>query len=447
VAGIVAIAPAVRRRLTALPRPVAEGVAMTVAATLATAPLMAAHFEAVSPAALPANVLALPAVAPAMWLGMLAVAAGQMAALGPAFEWVSDVLAGALGWLAAVPLEYLSGLASWFASLSWAQLEVPALSPAGVVAAFGVLGAGCLAAARVSRRAGTRTAVIAGSIRTLGRSHRAALLTAGVGVACLVSLPLVESPDPPRNLTVRFLDVGQGDATLIQDPSGASVLFDGGREEARVAGLLRQAGVSRLALVVATHQSADHHGGLAEVLARYPVDLLLENGDGTTDPTFLAMLATARRAGVPITTARGGQVLRAGGLVVRVLWPPPRPPGPAPEDPNPRAMVAIVSSGAFDLFLSADAESPTLLPLDLPPVDAMKVPHHGSSDPGLPELLTRLRPAIAAIEVGADNSYGHPHPSTLAALHGAGVTAYRTDRDGTVTLTVAGGTMAVDTER
>jgi competence protein ComEC len=382
-----------------------------------------------------------------MWLGMLAVAAGQIAALGPAFEWAADGLAGAIGWLAAVPLDYLSGLASWFASLSWAQLQVPVLSTGGVVAAFGLLGACLLAVARVSRRTGARAAAVAGSVRMLGRSQRAAMLIAGLGLVCLVSVPLVEAPDPPRDLTVRFLDVGQGDATLIQDPSGAAILFDGGREDARVAALLRQAGVSRLALVVATHQSADHHGGLAEVLTSYPVDMLLENGDGTTDPTFLAMLDAARRAGVPITTARAGQVLRVGGLVVRVLWPPPRPPGPAPEDPNPRAMVAIVSAGAFDLFLSADAESPTLLPLDLPPVEAMKVPHHGSSDPGLPELLTRLRPSIAAIEVGADNTYGHPHPSTLAALRAAAVRVYRTDRDGTVSLTVAGGAMIVDTYR
>ena len=81
--------------------------------------------------------------------------------------------------------------------------------------------------------------------------------------------------------------------------------------------------------------------------------------------------------------------LRAGGLTVRVLSPAPRPPGPAPDDPNPRAVVAVVSSGEFDLLLSADAESEALLPLELPDVEAMKVPHHGSSDPGLPAVLER----------------------------------------------------------
>ena len=77
----------------------------------------------------------------------------------------------------------------------------------------------------------------------------------------------------------------------------------------------------------------------------------------------------------------------------------------------------------------------------------MKVSHHGSADPGLPEVLDRLRPEVAAIEVGAHNSYGHPTPSTLSALGHAGIATYRTDRDGTVTLTVTHGTMRVATER
>jgi competence protein ComEC len=110
-------------------------------------------------------------------------------------------------------------------------------------------------------------------------------------------------------------------------------------------------------------------------------------------------------------------------------------------------VVAIVSSGGFDLMLSADAESVALLPLDLPDVDAIKVPHHGSSDSGLPAALERLRPEVAGIEVGLHNSYGHPAPSTLAALRRAGVPTYRTDTDGTVTLTVERGEMRVETER
>jgi len=270
---------------------------------------------------------------------------------------------------------------------------------------------------------------------------------AATSVALLVLVVRAMSPPgPPDALTVRFLDVGQGDATLVQHPDGTAILFDGGPPEAGVARLLRRAGVERLALVVATHASRDHHGGLAAVLAERPVDLLLDGGDGTRDPAFRALLRSARERGVPTRPAAAPLTLRVGALVVRILSPPPRPPGPPPEDPNPRAVVAIVSAGEFDLMLSADAESEALLPLALPDVDAMKVPHHGSADPGLAAVLERLRPELAAIEVG-ENTYGHPTPQTLGALRRAGVPTYRTDRDGTVALTVVEGRMEVDTER
>jgi competence protein ComEC len=107
-------------------------------------------------------------------------------------------------------------------------------------------------------------------------------------------------------------------------------------------------------------------------------------------------------------------------------------------------VAAIVSSGSFDLWLSADAESGAILPLPLRPVEAMKVSHHGSADPGLPHVLERLRPRVAAIEVGAGNDYGHPARSTLDALR-AVPRMYRTDRDGTVVLRVARGRMTVAT--
>jgi competence protein ComEC len=211
---------------------------------------------------------------------------------------------------------------------------------------------------------------------------------------------------------------------------------------------LRAAGVRRLDLMVSTHQSRDHQGGLHEVLERIPTSLLLENSDGTRDPDFRRLLAEADARGVRRIPAHAGQHLRVGRLEIEVLSPAPLPPGaPRPEDPNPRGVAAIVSSGDFDLWLSADAESDAILPLPLRPVEAMKVSHHGSEDVGLPELLDRLTPSAAAIEVGAGNSYGHPTPETLSALHAAVPHVYRTDRDGTVTLTVRDGDMAIKTER
>jgi len=436
----------------ALVRGLADAVAITAAATLATAPLVSFHFGAVPMAGLVANLLALPAVAPAMWLGMVKAALGLAGAAFPA----ADELAELLGPVTRPPLAYLERLAERAADLPGGRLALPFRSPGAVCAGYGLLTAllfSVRAAFRASmerrrsprRLGGPDLAERAAAWRRAPRSFRVAVLVLVLAVLGLATAAGLGSPSPPGDLTVRFLDVGQGDATLIQHPDGTAVLFDGGPPEGGVARLMRRAGVRGLAVVVATHASRDHHGGLVDVLQRYPVGLLLDGGDGNRDPGLQAVRGEAARRGVRIVRAIAPMTVRAGGLTIQVLSPLPRPAGPPPEDPNPRAVVAIVSSGAFDLLLSADAESEALLPLELPDVEAMKVPHHGSSDPGLPEVLGRLRPEIAAIEVGP-NTYGHPAPSTLLALEDAGVTSYRTDRNGTVALTVTHGRMEVTTE-
>jgi competence protein ComEC len=420
----------------------AEGAAISVAATLATAPLLAHHFGSVPLAGLPANLLALPAVAPAMWLGMVKAGLGQLAPVLPP----ADVVADALGPLARLPVAYLTVLAERFADVPGGQIALPPGSPARVIGAYALLVAAAAVLARAGRALRPRAEELAANWRRRPRAQRLAIAMAAVAALSVPIARLMSGPGPPGELTVRFLDVGQGDSTLIQHPDGTAVLFDGGPPEAGTVRLLRRAGVRRLSVVVATHASRDHHGGLPDVLDRYPVELLLDGGDGAGHSGFRTVLAEAASLHVRRVPAVAPMTIRAGGLRIAVLSPPARPPGPPPEDPNPRAVVAVVSAGDFDLLLSADAESEALLPLGLPDVDAMKVPHHGSSDPGLPEVLERLRPELAAIEVGP-NTYGHPTPSTLAALERAGVRTYRTDRDGTVTVSVDGGEAVVSTER
>jgi competence protein ComEC len=421
-----------------------DGARLTLAAGLATAPLLAFHFGGVSLAGLPANLLALPAVAPVMWTGMLQAALGQAAAL-PLIGWPASGAIAILSLPAEAGLRYLGWVARRLAEAPGAVLDAPLRSPATVLAAYAGLAAGALCLRALAWA--TRSADGRGWWARLPRAGRAAAVAGAAAASTLVVSRWLGPGPPPDRLTVSFLDVGQGDATLVQHPDGSAVLFDGGPPEGRVDGLLRRAGVRRLSLLVATHASRDHHGGLEEVVERYPVHVVLDGGDGTDDQDFRRFLTAARRRGVQSVPAAAGQVLRAGGLVVRVLGPPPRPPGPPPEDPNPRAVAAVVSAGGFDLFLAGDAESEALAGLALPDVEAMKVSHHGSADPGLPRLLERLRPEVAAIEVGGDNSYGHPAPETLAALNAAGARVLRTDRHGTVRIQVGEGGMAVTTGR
>jgi len=438
VIGIALLVPGLRRGLRWLPGPLAEGAAITTAATLATGPLLAHHFGAVQLVALPANLLALPVVAPIMWLGMVQAALGALG--GPAL-----FAAGGLGAINGLLLAYLRAVARWFGDAPHGQAAVTLHSALAVATAYAGLAALVVLVRQIGRRLEPRAPAWGAAWRRLPRPRRLSLAALLIAALALGGWSATSPPGPPRRLTVSFLDVGQGDATLIQDPTGAAVLFDGGPPEARVARLVRNLGVKRLSLVVATHQSRDHQGGLHEVLKRFPVGLFLDGGDGTRDPDFRALEAEADARGVHRVPPRAGEVLHAGGLTIQILSPAPRGPGPPPEDPNARAVVAIVREGGFSLFLSADAESPSLLPLKLPQVTAMKVPHHGSADPGLPAVLARLRPRVATIEVGAHNLYGHPRPSALAALHRAVPRVYRTDRDGTVKLTLAGGRLTIST--
>jgi competence protein ComEC len=431
----------------ALVRGLAEGVAITVAATVATAPLVAFHFGAVPLAGLLANVLAIPAVAPAMWLGMVKAALGLVSAVVPHADGIAELL----GPVTRFPLAYLDGLAERFAGIEGSRVALPVDSAARVVVAY-VLILIAAVAVRSRHRPETprepRFAERAAAWRRAPRGCRVALLVLVLTVLALASATGLGAPSPPGDLTVRFLDVGQGDATLVQDGHGASALFDAGPPEAAVYRELRAAGVRRLDLAVSTHQSRDHQGGFHELIRRMPVGLLLTNGYGTRDPDYRRLLSEAAARGIRHVTAESGELLRLGRMRVELLGPPPRTPGaPPPEDPNPIGVAAIVSQGAFDLWLSADAESDAILGYPLRRVEAMKVSHHGSSDPGLPEVVDRLRPTVAAIEVGAHNTYGHPTPSTLATLRHAGVRTYRTDQDGTVTLTVTHGTMKIATER
>jgi competence protein ComEC len=128
-----------------------------------------------------------------------------------------------------------------------------------------------------------------------------------------------------------------------------------------------------------------------------------------------------------------GDEVRVGPLTVRILW-PPRDAPPA-GDPNDRTIVAQARAYGHSILLTADSESPVLSRLELPAVDLVKVPHHGSADPGLPDVLSRLAPRVAVIPVGRGNGYGHPAASTLAALRAVPL-VLRTDRDGTVRVEV-----------
>jgi competence protein ComEC len=428
-------------------RVLAEGAAVTIAATLATAPLIAHDFGTVSTATLIANLLAMPAVAPAMWLGMISAAAGQL----PGFpvEIFNAVNALLLG--------YIAQVAAWCGRPSWAYLHVR-LSDTGLIASYAALGAAVIGVpiflrhrriASLRRASAQRTQrcnafapkwVEKALHRRFGRRIWAAL---GVGTAAVVLVGSAvgggaAASGPSSGLRVEVLDIGQGDSILFQPAGAPPILVDGGPPDGGLAAKLRAAGAEELGAAVVTHDQSDHAGGIEGLLGRFPVQRLAFAMLGRQ------LLGEARAAGVaPYRVAEGSEI-RSGGLRMEVLW-PPRPLLSEPlsgADPNQRALVILARWHDFSMLLTADAEAEAV-PIDPGPIDVLKVAHHGSDDAGLGALLDRAAPKLAVISVGGDNLYGHPTPATLATLARHGIRTMRTDLDGTVVLDVHRGSVEV----
>jgi competence protein ComEC len=416
VAAIFVLVPRLERRLEGypLPRRLAEVVAVSGACGAVTAPVLWLHFGAVPLYSVPANALAAPVVAP-----LLGAALGATA-LDRILPEAAAALAWANGWLAA----YLAWCARSVGGLPYAQ--VTSAEAIGALAGAGVL---LIVLLRLLAPRGPRAVAVCALALVLLVAWRSAPRP---------------TPDPPTGLRMTILDVGQGDATLLQVP-GAAVLVDEGPPEARVADQLRELGVERLDLLVLTHPSRDNIGGAQDVVEALDVGLVLEPALPFPNPYGEPALRAARARGIPVAVARAGRVYHLGDLRLQLLWPEN---GASPtDDPNDHATVLLASYGSVDALLPADAEGNVTVPLRPPPVEILKVAHHGSEDPDLPGLLSLVRPRIAVVSVGAHNDYGHPTAETLRALESApGLAVYRTDRDGRVTIDTDGRRIVVRTE-
>lgn len=399
-------------------RALAEGMAVTIAATLATAPLIAYHFETLSTTTLAANVAAMPAVAPAMWLGMCSAGLAQLP--GIPLEPLNRVNA--------LLLAYIAQIASWCGGPGWAEVHVH-LGGGGLVAAYLALAGMAIGGLYLAR------------LRLLAPVAKVAAGIAALALLWAVGLPGAggSAPPPVHGLRVDVLDVGQGDAILLQPAGAPAVLVDGGPPGDDLAAKLGDAGVTRLGTAVVTHDQSDHAGGIEELLGRFPIERLAFARLGRH------LLESADAAGVEPLRIAAGQELRSGPLRLQVLWPPREMLGvPAQgQDPNQLALVIEARWRGFTMLLTADAEAEAV-PIDPGPVDVLKVAHHGSDDAGLGALLDRTRPKLAVISVGEGNSYGHPTPGTLATLARHRISTLRTDRAGDVVIDVEGGRFRVD---
>jgi competence protein ComEC len=390
-AGIV-LAPVPRNRLAA-------AVAVSGAAQLAVLPIGLTHFNQVSAIGVLANLAVVPLAGLATVLGLFAVAAGL----------ASDTLGTGLFAAAWPILLLLRGAVAAAAAVPGAVVHLPAPGPIPTACYVAGLAAGLVAgrlrAAHV--RAARRLAGLAAALLAVS-----ALFTLG---------PVLRGAD--GRLRVTILDVGQGDAIVVEGPDGRTVLVDAGAGgayrldagERVVAPFLWNRGVLRLAAAVVTHDDADHAGGMGAVRRLFTVR---EAWDGAVASGPLAL----------------------GGAIITPL-------ASAPAGRNDAARVLRVDFGLVSILLASDVEHAgerALTESNAPlAATALKVPHHGSRTSSGPELLAAVRPTIALVSVGARNAYGHPDPAVLARLTAAGAHVYRTDHDGALLLETDGRTLSV----
>ncbi|MEC4014810.1 ComEC/Rec2 family competence protein [Streptomyces sp. H27-D2] len=415
-----------------VPPRLAEVLAAAAAAQAVCAPVVAVLAARISLVAVPCNLLAELAVAPATVLGFAALA---MAPLAPP-------IAEFLAWLAGWPAEWIAGIARTGAAFPGAELGWPGGWTGGLLLALA-------------------TAVLLPVVRRLLRHP---WLCAACALLLIIAVvrppPLTRAITgwPPPGWRLVACDVGQGDAFVLATGDGSALVVDTGPEPRAVDSCLRALGVVKIPLLVLTHFHADHVAGLPGALRGRSVGAIETTTLGEPPGQAEFVRRQAANAHVPLVAAVPGERRRLGALSWEVLWPPPAvpPPGspqspaspvpaapPAPADgPNDASVTLLVRTAGLTVLMLGDLEPPAQQALlasrpALPPVDVLKVAHHGSAYQD-PELLRRVHPRLALISAGADNPYGHPAPRTVAALRAEGAAVLRTDTDGPVAVTGSG---------
>ncbi|WP_078599772.1 ComEC/Rec2 family competence protein [Streptomyces violens] len=396
-----------RRRV---PPRLAEVIAAAAAAQAVCAPVIAVLAARVGLVAIPCNLLAELAVAPATVLGFAALAtAPLLPPLATAFAWCG-------GW----PAEWIAAIARTGAGLPGAEFGWPGGWAGGFLLAAAI--AALVPVARVLLRYRWLCVVCA--------------LLLVVLVVRPVPLTRIVTGWPPPGWRLAVCDVGQGDGLVVATGPGSALVVDTGPDPRAMDRCLQELGVRRIPLLVLTHFHADHVDGLSGALRGRSVGALetTTREDPPDQAAFVRKAAAAQE--VPVVRATPGERRRTGPVSWEVLWPTA---GFMPEGPNNASVTLLVRTAGLTVLLLGDLEPPAQQALlaahpGLRAIDVLKVAHHGSAYQD-PALLRALAPRLAVISSGAGNPYGHPAPSTVAALRIQGARVLRTDTDGAIAVT------------
>jgi competence protein ComEC len=397
-----------------------DSLLVTLAAQITTLPLIVFHFGRLSTISLLTNLLILPVQAPLMILSGLASIAGLL--------WLP--LGQLLAWPAYLCLWWTISVVQITARVPGASLSVPLGLP-GLLAIYGFLATATVLWARHKE-------VI---MRHLGSFPTLKISLAGAALSLMAAISFVAGR-PDGRLHVTFFDVAEGEAILVQTPSGRQVLIDGGKDPDLVLAHLGRTlsfWDRSLDLVIATHPDSEHVNGLPAVLADYRVGALITNGAVSGSPAWEEMLDLAGKAAIPISTAVRGQTIDLGdGVVIEML----HPVAPRAAEPDDDSIVLRLGYGNATFLLMGDAcgkaEAELIKTGALRPSLVLKACDGGDRAGTTDDLLAMVDPQIIVFSVGEFNPHRHPHPRVLERVLARGCAVARTDELGTIRFTTDG---------
>jgi competence protein ComEC len=434
--GIILILPRCEQGLTPLPRPLRwalESVAITLAATVMTLPILAVNFNRVSPVGLLANIPIVPLSGLITGLGTAACALVLLTPTG--LPWLNQVN----GWL----VDLLFAMARWFAAFPWSSLKVYTPTAGMVLTYYAAVACG-LAWYPAAPAGG-------GPVRFRRWAGCAA------GGCCLILVGLILSRLSPSEgeprVRLTLLDVGQGEAIYVEYPGSRRMLVDAGGMSGEgfdvglrvITPYLWHEWVGNLDVLVLTHPESDHVGGAATILKTFPVGEVWTGGSIAGSATDLWIQEYLRQRRIPHRiVAAGSSPGRWGGATVEVLHPDRSGVGGAtrsegqPPRPNNRSIVLRIRLGNQAMLLTGDIEKEAEGMLVASGEDLraqiLKVPHHGSRRSSTEAFLDAVRPAAALVSVGYRNPFRHPNPEVLARYKALGIRVWRTDQNGAITV-------------